>query len=335
VSQTATLLQLQGSQAIQFNGITFEHTDWPIPDRGYPGIQACMFDDRSPQATGWSPIPAAVELEETREAVFRNCTFRHLGGSGVSIGKNSHDNQLVNCTIEDVAGNGINIGEGQDRQVEGQPWWKAVPQQVSSDNRITHCRVNDCGTVFYGAVGIWCGLVARTTIDSNEISKLPYSGISIGWMWDTVPTPCLENAVLDNHIHHIMGILSDGGGVYSLGRQPGSRISGNLIHDVSINAGRAESNGMFLDEGTKELVISDNIIYHIAMSPLRFHRAASARIENNVLSCNDGLPPIRYNRTPEDNITKINNVILQDTLAQDLHLLEERVQQWQSLWNGR
>ena len=92
---------------------------------------------------------------------------------------------------------------------------------------------------------------------------------------------------------------------------------------------------MFLDEGTKELVISDNIIYHIAMSPLRFHRAASARIENNVLSCNDGLPPIRYNRTPEDNITKINNVILQDTLAQDLHLLEERVQQWQSLWNGR
>ena len=36
-----------------------------------------------------------------------------------------------------------------------------------------------------------------------------------------------------------------------------------------------------------------------------------------------------------NNITKINNVILQDTLAQDLHLLEERVQQWQSLWNGR
>jgi hypothetical protein len=55
-------------------------------------------------------------------------------------------------------------------------------------------------------------------------------------------------------------VLSDGGGIYTLGCQPGTQLRGNLIHDVPLNAGRAESNGMFLDEGSDGITIQGNAI---------------------------------------------------------------------------
>jgi hypothetical protein len=171
--------------------------------------------------------------------------------------------------------------------------------------------------------------VANTVIEYNEIRDLPYTGVSVGWMWNPEPTPCKSNTIHANHIHHILNILSDGGGIYSLGLQPGSRISHNLIHDVQVNAGRAESNGMFLDEGTKELVVDKNIIYGIAKSPLRFHKAyAPTIVSNNVLACKDQSPPIAYNRTREEDIQKENNTILHPSSEADRLILEEKVNEW-------
>jgi hypothetical protein len=125
-----------------------------------------------------------------------------------------------------------------------------------------------------------------------------------------------------------MNTLSDGGGIYSLGLQPGSRITGNLIHDVKVNAGRAESNGMFLDEGTKDLLIESNIVYKIARSPLRFHKAAPPNlVQNNVLACNKDIPPIAYNNTREDDIQKTGNIILNQSSESDMLRLEQRVKE--------
>jgi hypothetical protein len=106
-----------------------------------------------------------------------------------------------------------------------------------------------------------------------------------------------------------MQILSDGGGIYMLGLQPGSKITNNHIHDVKINAGRAESNGMFLDEGTTDVLLENNLIYNIAKSPLRFHRATINLVKDNYLFCTGDNPPIRYNSTNEDDIRKVENKV--------------------------
>jgi hypothetical protein len=106
-----------------------------------------------------------------------------------------------------------------------------------------------------------------------------------------------------------MQVLSDGGGIYTLGFQPDSILAGNHIHDIPLNAGRAESNGMFLDEGTKGFTIEDNFIHGTDKSPLRFHRADTNVVRNNYLIVpNSGVPMIRYNATPEANITKVDNI---------------------------
>lgn len=314
---------------ISFEGITFEHTDWQIPNHGYCGVQACMYDDRSKNESGWSKVPATIEVDLAKNCGIYNCTIRHTGGTGIWIRENSADCELSDNHIYDISANGISIGEGRDRLIDGVPWWKSNPDQVTDSIKISQSLIEDCGKQFYGAIGIWCGLVSNTIIDHNEIRNLPYTGVSVGWMWNPDPTPCRKNTINANHIHHIMNILSDGGGIYCLGLQPGSRITNNLIHDVTINAGRAESNGMFLDEGISDVLVENNIVFNIARSPLRFHRAVQNIVRNNVLVCGENTPPIRYNRTKEEDIKKIDNIILQQSSDADMErlktIVEERI----------
>ena len=310
------LLQLKGTEInpiknIHFEGITFENCAWNIPENGYCGVQACHFDPR-PDNLGWSVVPAAIYVEWTENSTFKNCAFQNLGGSGLWFSTGCKNCTVENSAFSDISGNGIMIGEGQDRLVNGKQWWQVAPNQVALGNTIENCTVQNCGTQFFGAVGIWCGLTAETTIRNNEISDLPYTGISIGWMWSPVSTPCRANVIDGNHIHDIMQILSDGGGIYMLGLQPDSKITNNHIHDVKINAGRAESNGMFLDEGTTDVLVENNLIYNVAKSPLRFHKATINLVKDNYLFCTGDNPPIRYNSTKEDDIWKNGNKVFKN-----------------------
>ena len=328
------LLVLEGTEArkvrnISFEGITFRYCGWQIPGMGYAGVQACHFDPR-PERKGWSVVPPAVSVTRGDNIRFTGCTFSQLGGSGLWIGAGCTGCTLSGSRFEDISGNAVMIGEGRDRTVNGDVWWKTAPEQAARNNSILNNTVPRCGQQFYGAVGIWCGFVANTVIAGNHLYELPYTGISIGWEWSPAPSPCRDNHLTNNHIHHVMQILSDGGGIYMLGLQPGSILSGNLIHDVTLNAGRAESNGMFLDEGTTDVVVSGNIIYNIAKSPLRFHRATVNLVKDNVLSCAEGVPPVRYNATREEDIKLENNLVLQDGNADDRKKLEENILLWQN-----
>jgi hypothetical protein len=294
---------------IEFEGITFRHSAWNIPKNGYAGVQAAHYDPRPKKDTGWSVIPAAIMGEFVDRCIFLDCVFENLGGSGLWLGAGATNNQVIRCQFRDVSANGIMIGEGRDRKIGDGPWWQTAPEQVAQNNLIEACEITDCGSQYFGAVGIWSGLAQGTKIKDNELYNLPYTGISIGWMWNPTPTPARQNLVSGNHIHHIMQKLSDGGGIYMLGLQPGSKLTNNIIHDVTVNAGRAESNGMFLDEGITDVVVSDNIIYNIAKSPIRFHKATTNIVQNNTLFCGEGVPAFAYNRTDSSLIQKIDNKI--------------------------
>jgi hypothetical protein len=271
----------------------------------------------------WNRVPGAVETTWAEQVSFLHCSFIHLGGSGLWLGAGARNNTVSHCRFHDISGNGVMIGEGSSRLIEGKPWWRRAPEQVAKGNRVENCEISHTGKQFFGAVGIWCGITAHTTIKNNLIHHLPYTGISVGWHWSTEPTPCRGVSIEDNHIHHIMQILSDGGGIYVLGLQPDGMIRGNHIHHVEVNAGRAESNGMFLDEGTTGLTITGNLIHHIAMSPLRFHRATINLVSENILVCGEEIPPVRYNRTLEEDITLKDNQILSLSRKEDREILEE------------
>ena len=312
---------------VHFRDIVFRHSAWQIPKKGYAGVQACHFDDFG-LTQGWGVVPPSVKASWAENCSFTNCSFENLGGSGVWFETGSKNCRIENCSFGDISGNAIMIGEGRDREINGEKWYDAAPDQVALGNSVSNCHIQNCGTQFFGAVGIWCGLTAETVIRNNEIFDLPYTGISVGWMWSPQPTPCRENTVEGNHIHHIMKILSDGGGIYMLGLQPGSKLVKNRIHDVKVNAGRAESNGMFLDEGTTDVVVAKNLIYNIAKSPLRFHRATTNLVKNNYLFCTDENPPIRYNTTNEEDIKKVRNKVYHEGDENYLKVLNKTIENW-------
>ena len=305
---------------LHFVGLAFEHAGWSPPDGVYWGRQACTY---------WSPNtpvnvshheadPAAVQFDLAEACSFQDGRVAHVGASGIWLGRGCQAGHIIGTVVSDTGGNGVMIGEGQPRNVGDEPWWQAAPEEAASGNIVTNCVVERCGQELFGAVGVWVGLAAKTTIAHNEVRFHPYTGVSIGWMWwnprsrpEPRETPCEQTIVADNHIHHIMLTLSDGGGIYSLGSQPGSALRGNLIHDVPVNVGRAESNGMFLDQGTGNFVIEQNVIYNVPRSPLRFHKGWENVVRNNVLEVREGAPTVRYNDTVVERITLEDNTIVE------------------------
>ena len=320
---------------LNFVGLELEHAAWFPPDNIYWGRQACTYWSPNTVASGRSheeADPAAVQFDLTESCSFRNGKVSHAGASGIWLGRGCQRNLVLGTTVSDTGGNGIMVGEGQVRQVGDQPWWEVAPEQAAVGNLVLHNLVQHSGRDLFGAVGIWVGLAGKTTIMQNEVRHHPYTGVSIGWMWwnprsrpQPRKTPCEQTIVENNHIHHVMQTLSDGGGIYSLGSQPGSALRGNLIHDVSPNVGRAESNGMFLDQGTGQFVIENNVIYNVDRSPLRFHKGWENLVRKNVLEVKSGIPVVRYNDTLQERIVLEDNLIVEKVGQEVIEAALQRV----------
>ena len=284
---------------LEFSHLTFEHCAWRHEGFRYAGSQAGFhFTGKTHEEGRRGAMIPAVDVRNARHVRLTSCMFRHLGGAGIRAGQGCRDVSLQRCGVSDVAGTGVMLGEPSERSVE---------DGLAGANAIYLCRIEACGQVYHGAVGVWVGLSDHNRIWQNEVCHMPYTGISVGWRWNPTPTPCKGNIVHRNHIHHVMQVLSDGGGIYTLGRQPGTKLTCNWIHDVPVNAGRAESNGMFLDEGSTDLLIEGNLIHDIARSPLRFHKAGKNLVTGNVLVHPARAPTVRYNATPQANIALENN----------------------------
>ncbi|MCL4221258.1 MAG: right-handed parallel beta-helix repeat-containing protein [Phycisphaerales bacterium] len=299
---------------VSFTGIRFAHVSWPIPDYGYAEGQAAFYEQRGDSASDGTrdAVPAAITFTWARAPRLDRCTIESVGGTGVVIGAGCRDGLIVDSIIRDCGANGVMLGENTAREAKGGPWWQTAPQQVATNNAIEYCLVEKCGQRFFGAVGVWVGLAEKTRVEHCEVRDLPYTGVSVGWRWDETPTPCRETLIAGNHIHHVMQVLSDGGGIYTLGLQPGAIIRGNAIHDVRANVGRAPSNGIFLDQGTTGMVVERNIFWNIDRTPIRWHWTYQNTVRDNLFVLAGGQEIARYDRARPEDIAYENNEIVPD-----------------------
>ncbi len=271
---------------VRFEGLTFSYSQFQMPPHGYAGIQACVHERRAhPNDSQDVALTAAVRLENARGCSLSHCRFEHLAACGLHIA-HARDCHIESTVFRDIGGNGIMIGSIHRHE-----------SPVAENNVIDNCLIEKCGTTFFGAVGLWIGFAADTTVRNNELRALPYSGISVGWAWGDVETVCRHHVIRQNHIHGVMQILSDGGGIYTLGRQPGTVLCENVIHDIPPNAGRAQSNGIFMDEGSTDIRVERNTIYNVARSPIRFNLAGRNEIVANRLATAPGVPTFHYDGT--------------------------------------
>lgn len=264
---------------LRFEGLRFEHTDFPLPPFGYSEIQAAHYGTTTKERTWVQPV--AVECVYAEGCRFERCRFAHLGASGIGLGPGCRRNAVVGCRIEDVGGNGVMIGwRGAGRLKAGAEGaldadWDD-PTDAPAGNEVAHCVVRRCGEDSRGAVGIFVAFSADTRIARNHVHDLPYTGISVGYRWNTTPTSQVRCLVEHNRIHDVMKKLADGGGIYTLGFQPGTALRGNLIYDVHRSAfahGGAPNNGFFVDEGSKGFLFEGNVVYATSGGAVRFNQS--------------------------------------------------------------
>lgn len=277
-----TLLQGSGSAAhplgnLHLQGITFAHTAWLRPGvAGHVPLQATMpmlaARKLSPKGTPYHPKldnvawidrpPAAVAFQYATNITFENCTFEHMASAGLDLGDGCRDVLVQGCTFRDIGGNGLQLGRFSAASVETHTPYNPLDDHevcqavMIRDNLVTHC-----GTEDWGAAGIAAGYVRQVVIAHNDLSTLPYSGISLGWGWTKLPNALRDNRVFANHIHHVGLRLGDLGGIYTLSAQPGTVISENLITDIVTSPYVQDPQHWFYlyaDEGSSGITWRDN-----------------------------------------------------------------------------
>lgn len=300
--QLEKLLEVNGTldqpvHHVQFAGIAFAHAGWLRPNEmGHPDIQANFTppEPRDPKRSAHGEhdkSPANVRLHAARSIRFDDCTFTKLGSAGIDIEYGSQDNVISGCHIHDISGSAIQIGD-----VVRQDHHPDDDRRIVKNNHVINNTIHHAGLDYFGSIGVFAGYTDGTVIAHNEISHLPYSGISVGWGWGNpdaggrestmpkhvyaTPTTCRNNRIEYNHIHHVMQRGHDGGGVYTLGNQAGTIIRGNHIHDNRYHFG-----GIYLDEGSGFIEVTGNVVSEVRTALMfnnrRQNRDATCNVHDN------------------------------------------------------
>lgn len=275
VACTSEIISIDGCDNITFKGITFENTGWDYLSKKYCTVNVSSWtnglDMDGPQ--GAIDASSAIRVINSDNICLENCDFLNIGSTALKFVDNARGCSVRNCYFDKIGGSAIFVG-GQNNINE-------CAADFTAENNI----IGNYGLQFHSAPGVIITYCDKAQIANNEIHDGYYTGISCGWIWLFGYHVTNNIKLKDNLIYNIgKGMLSDMGGIYMLGSQPGTEISGNVIHDVSCYQGSTgyAGAGIYTDAGASEMLIKNNLIFNCSSYAFDATIARNNSITNNI-----------------------------------------------------
>jgi hypothetical protein len=241
------VVRIEGAGAVVLREVAIENSTWLVPDdKGHGEIQGALFNLEGDY------LPGAVDVRDSSDVTIERCLIHHTGAQGIRVSGDTTRISLVGNRITDTAANAIAFTSSWNQTSGG-----------SVDDVVANNTIDRVGRNYSGAIGINAMYPAHLIVEHNQISDVPYSGISIGFNWhEEDVTTNRDNQVRFNDIFNVCTLLDDGGGVYTLGRQLGTNLYENWIHDIGSApwAGIFPRVAFYLDQGSFGISVHHNSV---------------------------------------------------------------------------
>lgn len=310
--KTEKLMTVDKCENVTFSGIDFEYSDWDYIGKTdgtynnefpstHPLFGNLNYNSNHTQAA--FDTPAAILVTASDGIDFINCRFSNISYTALKFESASQNCKVESSEFKDIGANAIFIHGDY------------VAPATTKNINVKDCHINRYGRIFNNAIGILLTNAINCELSNNEIHEGWYTGVSVGWTWGYGENPTNNIKIKDNLIYDIgNGWLSDMGGIYTLGIQPDTVISGNVIYNVGCDEGSYGYGGwgIYLDEGSSGMLVENNLVYDCSSQTFHQHYGKDNIIRNNIFAFGEE-GAFRITKNEEHNsLTLSNNILVTD-----------------------
>lgn len=307
---TENFINISNTSDITFSGIKFTNTDWDFVsgecwisnlNENHPLYSNIKYNPTHPQAA--YETPAVIYISDASDINFINCEFKNLSNTAIKYDIGSKDSIIKSCLFDQIGGNAIYINAPYE-----------IPAKTSNID-ITDCHIRYYGRIYNNSIGVLVTHATDCDITYNEIHDGWYTAISVGWNWGYTDNPTNNIKINNNLIYNIgNGWLSDMGGIYTLGIQPDTVISGNVIHNVGCYEGSTGYGGwgIYLDEGSSYITVKNNLVYDCSSNAFHQHYGKDNLIENNIFAFSDDGQMLITRHEEHNSLFLYKNILIGD-----------------------